>query len=187
MDEAEKPVEQVAEAKDPRAEDAASRGMPETSEGESSNVTPEEQAMYDAVVTAARGIIFDDARFKIVLDKLAGGKDELASTLGHTAAMVMISVQGGIEKQGRTVPGDIMLHAGTEILDDLIEIAMRMKLMDESQREEVTKKALFEGMKVFGDGEISKGLTPEKQAAAQQEAAAIKGQQSGLVSSRMGA
>lgn len=153
----------------------------------SSNVSPEEQKQYDIVMTAARGILFGEATFKTVMDKLSGGKDEMGKTIGHTAAMVITSIKGGIEKQGRSVPEDILFHAGEEVVSDLIEMAVAAKLMQESEAEAVTKQALFEGLKVFGEGEIAKGVAPERRASAQQEVAQVDAQSKGLINSTVGA
>lgn len=179
----EQPVEAVEPVAQPDAAAAPSRGAPE-SEGES-NVSPEEQAQYDIVITAARGILFGEATFKVVMDKLSGGKAEIGKTIGHTAAMVITSIKGGVEKQGREVPGDILFHAGEEVVADLIEMAVAAKLMQEADSERVTKEALFEGLKVFGEGEIAKGVTPEKRAAAQQEVSEADAQSKGLINSKM--
>lgn len=145
------------------------------------NVTPEEQRMYDAVMMQARGILFgkadDDQGFRIVLDKLRKGKQAIGETIGHTAAMVLMSVKKGVEKQGREVPGDILFHAGEEIIDDLLEIAAADKLMKETDTERVKKQAMFEAMRIAGQAEIDGGkVTPDKQAAAKAEMQAVLAQ-----------
>ena len=139
----------------------------EQPDDESSNVTPEEQQQYDMVMTAARGIMFGAQGSKVVLQKLEQGKDDIASTIGHTAAMVISSVKGGIEQKGHEVPGDILFHAGMEVVADLVQVAEAGKLMDEADEKKVTEEAVFEGLRVFGEAQIKSGkVTPEDQAAA---------------------
>jgi hypothetical protein len=147
---------------------------PIESDGPQPNVTPQEQAMYDLVMTQARGILFgskeSDQSFKIVLEKLAGGRKEIGATIGHTAAMVMLSIKKGVEAKGREIPGDVLFHAGEEVVDDLIEIATAGKLMKESDTDRVKKEAVFEGLRIVGEADIEGGkVTPEKQAAAKAE------------------
>jgi hypothetical protein len=141
------------------------------------NVTPQEQKQYDLVMRQARGILFgteeSDQSFRIVLEKLAQGSKDMGTTIGHTAAMVMLSVKRGIESKGRAIPGDVLFHAGDEVVDDLIEIAVAGKMMQESQAEEVKKQAVFEALRIAGQSEIDAGLTPEKQAAAKAEVQAV--------------
>lgn len=139
-----------------------------------SNVTPQEQRQYDLVMQQARGILFgkgdDDSGFRIVLDKLGQGRKQIGETIGHTAAMVLLSVQKGIAKKGRQVPPEILFHAGDEVIDDLIEIAEAAKLMDAKDTERVKKEAMFEALRIAGQTEIDEGrVTPEKQAAAKAE------------------
>jgi hypothetical protein len=144
----------------------------EKKENASSNVTPEEQAQYDTVMNAARTNIFgdknDDTRFKMVLQRLSAGKDDLATNIGGIAAVTMANIAGAAQQKGREVPGYILFHAGDELVDDLIEVSEGAKLMDPKQRDEVKKQALFEGLKTFGEAQ-QKGQSPQAQAAHQAE------------------
>lgn len=110
------------------------------------NVTPQAQAMYDRVMLAARRVIFgdpnDDSRFKIVLQRLAGGKAELGLTIGQITATVIANVQGAIEKAGKQVSGGILFHAGREIIADLVDIACAYGLMTRAQTQAITKQAV---------------------------------------------
>jgi hypothetical protein len=158
---------------DPEKNEMAEQPETEKPEG---NVTPEEQKMYDGVMVAARKVLFgdaeDDTRFKMVLQRLAAAKqgNELPQAIGSMAAVVMANIQGAAEKKGREIPGDVLFHAGDEVVDDIINIAVAGKLIDERQRMDVKPQALFEGLKAFGEDEMRQGkLTPDKQAAAKQE------------------
>lgn len=138
------------------------------------NVSPEEQAQYDAFMKQARGILMgtpdSDQSMVIVLEKLKAGRDDIGTAIGDTAAKVLRSVASGIEGKGRQVPQDILFAAGDEVVDELIEMAVAVGFMKEEQSEKIKKQAVFEGLRVYGENEIQSGkLTPEKRAAAQAE------------------
>lgn len=142
------------------------------------NVSPEEQRMYDMVMHQARGILFgkgeDDSGFRIVLDKLGKGQQQIGETIGHTAAMVLLSVKKGVEKKGRQIPSDILFHAGDEVIDDLLEIAEAAKFLEAKDMERVKKEAMFTALRIAGQEEIEGGgLTPEKQQQAKAEMQAV--------------
>lgn len=117
------------------------------------NVTPEEQKMYDAVMLAARTNIYgdakDDTRFKMVVQRLMQGRQDLASNVGGIAAVTMLNIAGSAQKQGKQVPGDVLLHAGDELVDDLLEIAEKAGLSKPAQHDELKKQAMFDGIKLF--------------------------------------
>jgi hypothetical protein len=145
-----------------------------------SNVSPQEQAQYDTVMIAARKNIFgdgkDDTRFKMVLDRLSKGREDLPENIGGIAAVTMSNIAGAAQKQGREVPGYILFHAGDELVDDLIEVAMGAKLAKPDQRDELKKASMFEGLKLFGSTEQRQGaVTPQAQAGYQAELQQLKG------------
>lgn len=124
-------------------------------------VSPEEQQLYDHVMLAARQNIFgdknDDTRFKMVVQRLLKGRDELASNIGGIAAVTMINIAGAIQKQGKQVPGDILLHAGDELVDNLIQIAEEAKLAKPSEHDELKKQAMFDGIKLYAQSQKGQG------------------------------
>jgi hypothetical protein len=150
--------------------------QPEEGE-EQSNASPEEQEQYDMVMTAALSMIYGDQSLPTVVEKLASDKEELGKAIGHTAAMILMSIKGGVERQGREVSGDILFNAGQEVVSELIEVAISSKLMDESQTDQILEQALTEGMRVFGEAELKSPNAAQKQAAAKQEMAGMQGGQ----------
>lgn len=163
--------------------------MEEMKPDDGSNVTPEEQAMYDQVISIARKTVFgdkdDDTRFKMVLQRLGASKDALPEAIGGIASVVMANISGAAEKKKREVPGYILFHAGDELVDDLLEIAVAGKLVDEGKREEVKKAALFEGLRLYGQNEMDAGkITPDKQQAAKAELQELQGKRGIIESAR---
>lgn len=150
---------------------------------EEKQVTPQEQSMYDTIAVSARGIIFGEQGFKATLEKLTSGED-IGKSIGHTAAMILRSVEGGIKKQGRQVPPAILIQAADDVLSDLIDIAEAAKLIDKKHESEIAKQALDEILRVL--------TTVGRQQKAQQQPGAQPApqqpqSQGGLVQQAMGA
>jgi len=117
------------------------------------NVNPQDQAMYDQTMLAARRVLYgdpnDDTRFRMVLQRLSGAQGQLGSTIGQITAVVLSNIAGAAQKQGKQVPGYILFHAGQEIIADLIEIAIAGKFMTRAQSGAVMQQAVLEGMKTY--------------------------------------
>lgn len=153
-----------------------------------------DQAMYDAVVLAARKNLFgdqDDTRFKMVVQRLNGGKDNLAETVGHVAGVTLANIQNAAAKQNRAIPQATIVEAADEVVDNVLDIAEAAKLLGQD-REAVKKKALFAALRVVGQQQVG-SMTPEKKAEAQAELAKTQGVSSapgkqrgqGIIASRM--
>jgi hypothetical protein len=146
------------------------------------NVTKEEQDQYDTVVTLALNMMYSRGGTATIIMKLGSGQHNISQTIGHTAAMIMLSVKRTIEtkKKGAQVADDILFHAGQEVLADLVTIAIGSGLMQEAQREDVSKAAALEGMKEIGRSMIDNHqITGDVQNEAQSDLASggIKWQQ----------
>lgn len=137
---------------------------------EESNVSPEEQKLYDLVMAQAHAMIYDEQGIQAVLQKLNALKDKPAQGIGHTAAMLIRSIKGGLKRAKIDVPDDVLFHAGTELVADITEIAVAAKIITEEQASEIGQEAVFEGLKTYGEVEMASGeLTPKKQRAAQKQ------------------
>lgn len=86
------------------------------------NVSPQEQQLYDRFVDRAYSVIYDEKTLPQIVESLRGDGDPLEG-LANTLATVVVRVQDAAEKSGQTVPPDIVFHAGTEILEDLANLA----------------------------------------------------------------
>lgn len=112
---------------------------------------PQAQKQYDLLTTATLGILYGDMSKDMVLEKLAGGKDNMAETIAHTAANVLKSVVGGISEKGRQVPEDVQVGARQEIVGELVEIAMAAKMIpSEEEAKAVAQEALQMAMQPQG-------------------------------------
>jgi hypothetical protein len=101
------------------------------------NVSPEEQKQYDNVVVAALSFLYSNGATKMVVQKL---RDEskppgtIQKAIGHTCAMVLLSVKGSIEKAGGQVSKDVIFSAGQEVIAELMTIAASAGLVKDAQR-----------------------------------------------------
>ena len=127
--------------------------VPRAPAGDQSNVTPEEQAMYDTVVKNAQQIIYtDDGQVSpVILSHLAGefepetmqmfeGAEPPVSknpvdNLAVTAVALVLFLDANATSSGVDVPDYVLYHAGNEILEDLADVAQAGKIHDYSEDE----------------------------------------------------
>ena len=148
---------------------------------EAPNVSPEEQAAYDTVMEAALSMIYvQDGSFEQILQKIQGEAegDGLAYGIGHTAAMILRSIQGSAQQAGRAIPEDVLLPAGEEIVAELVNICVQAGLAKPEEQENLVAEAMMNGVQEFGKAAQQAGeITPEQQAEAKTEFDALKGGQ----------
>ena len=125
--------------------DRAARQQPQAGGGQrkpGQNVTAEEQDMYDATVGQAYNLIYDDKAMPAVLERLAAG--DPVESLATTTVMVMARVEDSAMKEDIKIPGDVMLHAGMEVLGDLAGLAADANIhtFDKSEKEAALYQAL---------------------------------------------
>jgi hypothetical protein len=137
-------------------EEDAGEGGEEGEGGPPANVSPEEQAMYNTVVIAAQAIIYGQGSGDMVKQRVLASKGD-PKELGHIAAMIVMSVQGGAKKEGKEIPTDVLFAAGQEVVADVVELAVAAKLVKPGDEEEVFKKTMFEGLRVYGNVQMATG------------------------------
>lgn len=108
----------------------------EMPEFEGEEATPEEQAMYDQVVKNAMRVISPDG------DTIAPEIKESLSASENPVlnlAMTTVSIVSGLVtsamQAGQKIPGDILMPAGAEVLELLVEEAEALKLHDYSEED----------------------------------------------------
>jgi len=143
---------------------------PAPEQDEQPNVSPEEQKIYDTVMSMALNMMYGKGAVETLIKKLQGSKDNIAGAIGHTAAMIMSSVSSGAAGKGKSIPDDILFAAGQEVVADLVEIAVKTKLIKEEASDSVAEAALFEGVRIWGKQMQDSGkMTPEIQQIAQKD------------------
>lgn len=154
-------------------EQAPQDAAPDGVDSEQPNVSPDEQKMYDTVVTGALNQVYSDSGFPAVIQKLQNFKDRPAYAIGHTAAMILMTVKNSATKGGKTIPDDILFAAGQEVVGDITKIAQGVGIITPEQAQTIGEPAFYEGMKVWGQSMQDKGeITPEMQQQAKDDLAA---------------
>jgi hypothetical protein len=126
-----------AGAKDNEASEATPDD--EAAEGEP-NVSPEEQKQYDQFVNNAYSLIYssDNGGKAIVrpqiLNSLKGNGDPKEG-LATTVALVVKRTADSARESGMDISGDVMLHGGQEILEDLADLQREAGIADLSAEE----------------------------------------------------
>jgi Glu-tRNA(Gln) amidotransferase subunit E-like FAD-binding protein len=120
--------------------------QPEAAGEEQSNVTPEEQAIYDEFVDKALSAIYDDKSLPQIIESLKGDGNPVDG-LANTAVGVVVRVQDSAEKAGQALTPDVVLHAGSEILEDLAGLAEKAGIHKFTSEE--IEGAAFQAMDLY--------------------------------------
>ncbi len=120
------------------------------------NVSPEEQAAYEQFVNKGYELIYGDDRQEAIKQQLAQAaqKDPVMGLAGVASAIVR-RLKDSAEKAGKPVSPDVLLHGGTEILEDLADLAKQNGIHDFTDDE--LEKALLLAMDMFQAGELQAG------------------------------
>ncbi len=104
--------------------------------------TPEEQALYDKVVATATQALYDESVMQDLV-KAAKASGDPAGEVANVAAAVAMRVYSAASEAGTQIPGDVMLHAGKEIVEVAVEIVETAGIpMEDEQVEEAYYRAL---------------------------------------------
>ena len=87
---------------------------------EAPNVSAEEQNAYNQFVANGHLMIYDQKTFPRMLDTLKGG--DPVEALAMASATLVKQLSESARKQGRGIPGDVMLHGGKELFEELAEL-----------------------------------------------------------------
>lgn len=114
----------------------AGAGQAVEDEDEEANVTPEEQAAYEAFVKAGFDLVYTDGKVNEgILEMLDKDPADLIAVLGEEvgeefspvialAATTVVVVLEVVRRSGEAKPdGDIILHGGRQLLEDLANLA----------------------------------------------------------------
>ena len=128
---------------------APAGGIPATGQdsGEKQpNVSPEEQKIYDAFVDNALSVIYDEKSLPQIIESLKGDGNPVDG-LANTAGTVVVRVQDSAEQAGQELPPDVVFHAGSEILQDLAQLAEKAGIHQFSPEE--IEGAAFQAMDLY--------------------------------------
>lgn len=116
--------------------------------GQMTNATPEEQEQYDMFVAQAYNLIYDEKMMPQVVEMLKGEGDPIEG-LARTASMIISRVRASAIEGGMELSGDVLLHAGTEVLEDLAELSKEAGVKDYTQDPDALEAAYFRALDIF--------------------------------------
>ena len=115
---------------------------PEAAVGEGQQASPEEQALYEHFIAKAYELIYDRAMLPKIIDMLGGEGDPMEG-LARASAMIIKRLMDLAESAGEKLSGDVILHAGTEVFEDLANLAKVAKIKDFSADQDSFEGAYF--------------------------------------------
>jgi hypothetical protein len=139
------------------------------------NVTPEEQEVYEQVVANAQMLIYDKKSMGGIVESLKGDGVPIEG-LANTAVMVAKKVFDSAAEGGVSVPGDVMFHAGAEIVEELADLQKEAGIADLSQ--EQIDGAFLRAQDIYREMSEADG-TVDREAAAQDMQALVEADQAG--------
>lgn len=120
-----------------------------TAIGEMQQATPEEQAQYDHFVAKAYDLIYDQKTLPKIVDMLDGDGQDPMEGLARATALIVGRIGDAAEKAGEHLSGDVVLHAGTEIFEDLANLSRVANIKDYSQDRDALEGAYFRALDIF--------------------------------------
>lgn len=104
----------------------------ELSGGEAS---PREQRLYDVMMEALTKMIHGKKSSKTVADQLkSGGTEMLDQTIAQMALTMFTAVERKIEQAGQELTDSVRLEVATDLLAELIELAVVLKLIPDEEQ-----------------------------------------------------
>lgn len=110
--------------------------------------SPEEQEQYNHFVAKAYELIYDRAMLPKILGMLAGEGDPVEG-LARAASLVINRLVQMAEQAGDKLSGDVILHAGTGVFEDLANLAKEAKIFDFSTDQDKFEAAYFRMLDMF--------------------------------------
>lgn len=126
--------------------------------GAEGNVSPEEQAQYDAFVTNGMKLMNDEKGIDGLLKSIQGDGDPIQG-LANTVAAIVIRVEDSAQKQGVEISPDVLMHGGTELLEQAADLAEQAGIHEFS--EEDLESALYQSMDIYRS--MREGKLPTEQ------------------------
>ena len=141
------------------------------------NVSPEEQAQYDKFVDNGLKLIYSEGMMEKIQERMGAGGNPIEG-LANVTFMVVNRLVASAEKAGQKISGDVLLHGGVEILEDLANLAQESGIHEFTDDE--MESALYATMDLHGEHKTKSG-TLDKEAHMNDFAALIEADKSGAL------
>lgn len=109
---------------------------------------PEQQQLYEQFVAQAMKLIYSEDALPAVLKTLQGGGDPVEG-LASAASLITFQVSESAEANGFPVSNDIVFNAGTEIFNQLADVADAAGFADFENDRDALESAYFKGLDQF--------------------------------------
>lgn len=127
----------------PRPTGAGPNGdVPSVDPAEDEDVSPEEQGQYEQFVTRALQFIHGPKSRDAVIDHLNQPDLSVPEAVGRTSAFVVMRVNELAKAGGAKLSPDVVFHAGQEIVEELMEVGARAKILPIEWPEEDSEEAM---------------------------------------------
>jgi hypothetical protein len=115
--------------------------------GEMQQASPEEQQAYEQFVGNGMKLMYAPSSFPRIVEMLQPdeGQDP-KEALAIAAATVVSRVIQSAEQAGKPISGDVMLHGGTELFEELADLATKVGAHDFANDPDAMEGALFIAM-----------------------------------------
>ncbi len=124
------------------------------------NVSPEEQTQYNEFVTNGMSLLHDEKGLSGLLKAMKGDGNPVEG-LANTVASIVIRVEDSAQKQGVEISGDVLMHGGTELLEQAAELAEKAGAHEFSDKD--LESALYLAMDIYRTTRQQQGKLPTEQ------------------------
>lgn len=153
----------------PGGQPDASRIDDSDEQGQQPNVTPEEQAQYDAFVNNGLKVIYgadpnaegggEPGARPDILNRLKESSDPLEN-LANTTVWLVTMLETSAEKGGTQLDDAVVMHGGKAMLEELAEVAEAANIHDYSEKE--MEGAWYRGLDLYRETATQDGrVDPE--------------------------
>lgn len=123
------------------------------------NVTPEEQEQYNQFVTNGMQAMYDEKSLPQMLQAIQGDGNPVEG-LANALVMLVTRLEDSAEQAGQKISGDVMLHGGTELLEQMADLSKEAGMHDFNKQE--LEEALYTAMDLYRGFRQEQGkLEPE--------------------------
>jgi hypothetical protein len=107
--------------------------MPESGE-EAGNVAPEEQAQYDVFVKNGMRLMYEKATVNQILQNVEENENKVEG-LANALVVVVSRLEDSAGESGQEISGDVKLHGGQELLEQMVELVEQAGIHDYTPEE----------------------------------------------------
>lgn len=123
-------------------------------EDQSEQASPEEQKQYDMFVSNAMKLMYDPKSFPKLMQSMDSGADPVDG-LANAAAMVVSSTEQSMRQSGMEMDDEILLNAGSEIVEQLADLSKESTGKEFSQND--INSALYRGVDLYREMKTNSG------------------------------